>query len=709
MFTRRFELLAGAALALAGLVFPACTTGMQPTPDAGLIEPFVDGAFTCLYAEARACVGSVHYSCEPEPGGEFLRTIRVDCSTVMMEGRPSVCHRELGCTLCRPGDVFCVDGNVVTCDDTGTAYDLTEECNIEEGVVCQQGRCQNLCQVALDQRSYLGCEFYGVDLDNAGIDRLRNASAQQYSIVVSNPSGQPTEVVVERNNAPVGAEPDLEIVARQTVLPGDLEIFDLPRREVDGSSSFGPCAADSECLHGEACWCAGGIGIDDPGEHRDCRCRVRAEANGINDGTHSALSSHAYRVRSVLPVIAYQFNPLDNVGVFSNDASLLLPVSAIGRRYTVVGWPQTIADSVIASEDFDPSTDDEDLRAFLTIVGSAPATHVTVTLGPEVRRVIGLGGRPDGIAGEVWEFDIGPFDVINLETGGFNADFTGTIVEATNPVAVFSGGEASDAPRFDSLLNRQCCADHLEEQLFPQDTLGTRFYIGRMPPRTVALNAAFTDPTVDSVGEFNEPEYVRVVAVETGTTQITTTLPPPDDYVELEQGESVILTATQNFQMMATRAIAVLQVLPSQEAVGIPYYYPGGDPAIIAVPPVEQYRDEYVFLTPLLYAFDFVTITAPRTAQILLDEQPLTDFACTVSPADGIRRRDGDPPPDWVVYQCQLTFPDVDGRNAVYDGDQTGDGYHTLRASAEVGVVVYGFDAYVSYAYAAGLDLDPIE
>src|SRR5690606_16199789 len=133
---------------------------------------------------------------------------------------------------------------------------------------------------------------------------------------------------------------------------------------------------------------------------------------------------------------------------------------------------------------------DEDLRAFLSIVGTEAGTHVTVTLGPEVRRVIGLGGRPDGVPGDVWEFDIGPFDVINLETGGFNADFTGTIVEASRPVSVFTGSEASDAPRFDTLANRQCCADHLEEQIFPNDTLGQRFYIGRMPPRTVALNAA---------------------------------------------------------------------------------------------------------------------------------------------------------------------------------------------------------------------------
>jgi hypothetical protein len=454
----------------------------------------------------------------------------------------------------------------------------------------------------------------------------------------------------------------------------------------------------------------------------------------MNDGTHSAITSNAYRVTSRLPIIAYQFNPLDNVGVFSNDASLLLPTSAYGTEYTVVGWPQTIADVSDGpcapvtnaceapytcnggtcshpDQDFDPSTTDEDLRAFTTIVGTIQGTHVTVRLGQYINRAIGLAGYEDGAEGDVWEFDIGPFDVINLETGGFNADFTGTTIEATNPVAVFTGSEASDAPRFTMIGNRQCCADHLEDQLFPNDTLGSRFFIGRGLPRSPALNNAFLDPTIDSVGEPNEPEYVRIVAVEDGLTTIHTTLPQPDDIIQLDRGESVILDALQDFEITTedNRRIAVLQVTASQEAVGIPNYYPGGDPDIIAVAPVAQYRRDYVFLTPSLYAFDFVTVIAPRQAEVLLDEIDIDEWMCDVGPADGIERRVDDPPPEWVVYRCQLSFPDVPGRNQpVLDGIQN-DGYHTLRSNEAIGVVVGGFDAFVSYAYTGGLNLDPIQ
>ena len=75
-----------------------------------------------------------------------------------------------------------------------------------------------------------------------------------------------------------------------------------------------------------------------------------------------------------MPIVAYQFNPLENANVFSNDASLLLPTPALvasGLSYVVAGWPQTIARTD------DPATNfDRDLRAFLTVVGTQNGTRV---------------------------------------------------------------------------------------------------------------------------------------------------------------------------------------------------------------------------------------------------------------------------------------------------------------------------------------------
>jgi hypothetical protein len=616
-----------------------------------------EDTFVCTDESLVACIGGVHHSCPRV--GEFLELRKVDC-----EAQGLVCVPELECATCVPDKLGCDEHRVVRCSSDGEELEVVEECDLEAGFTCDAGRCVSLCVKAQSERSYVGCEFFAVDLDNATISEIHDASRQQFAVVVSNLHDIPIEVTVEANEAPFGEPARAVEVSRSLVPPGDLEVFALPRREVDGSTP-----------------------------------------DGYNDGTHTAVSSNAYRVTASRPIIAYQFNPLDNVDVFSNEASLLLPTSAIGSNYTVVGWPQTIGDSDEPSQDFDSTTSDEDLRAFLTVVGTRDGTRLTIDLGPDVVRVLGAGPIPESGPGDSLVLDIGPFDVVNLETQGFMADFTGSVIRATEPVSVFVGSEASDVPIFEGYETRQCCADHLEEQLLPDETLGTQFVISRMPSRAAALNDAFLDPTA-SVAEGNEPEWIRVVAVSEEPTEVTATLPRPYNRFVLQQHQGEILRADQDFMLEADRPIAILQALPSQEVVGIPKQYPGGDPAIIAVPPVEQYRDSYIFLTPDKYAFDFITITAGFTTRILLDGTPLPDH-CTTHPADGIEREPDDPDPVWVIHRCQLSFPDVVSTPVpkIEDGLQS-DGVHTIVADQPVGLFVYGFDRFVSYAYAGGLNLD---
>jgi hypothetical protein len=140
---------------------------------------------------------------------------------------------------------------------------------------------------------------------------------------------------------------------------------------------------------------------------------------------------------------------------------------------------------------------------------------------------------------------------------------------------------------------------------------------------------------------------------------------------------------------------------------------PGGDPSLVLVPPVEQFRREYVFLTPDKYAFDFLTVLAPKDTQLLLDGAPFEPSSCDRaavppprSPVTGATSGDG-----FEIWRCQLSFPTIDpsqpsGRQ-ISPGRQN-DGVHRLQASRPVGLVVYGFDAFVSYAYAAGTELEAL-
>lgn len=635
--------------------------------------------FACTSETARGCDGNVHVQCKRN--GEFVEAIETDCAA-----KGQICDAERVCITCRPGrrcrdcsgqGFDCNPDIVEECTEDGSGWAEAETCGGPDlPEVCSNGQCVNACMLAQSQESYAGCEFYAADLDNAALDDVSNASAQQYAVVVANPQRVPVKVRVEQNDAEYGQEIVRTMVAEERVAPGDLYVFKLPRREVDGSS-----------------------------------------ATGINDGTHTAVSSNAYRVVSDYPISAYQFNPLENYKVFSNDASLLLPVNALGNKYTVVAWPQTIGDSKNPDEDFDNTSSSEDLRSFLTVIGTKEKTNVRIELGRQVNEIVRAPYVEVSRPGEVLELEIGPFDVINLETKALNADFTGTLVEASAPVAVFVGSEASDVPMFDAYPKRQCCADHLEEQLLPDRNASTQYIIGRMPPRARALNNAALPGAPLGVAELNEPEWIRVVSISEEPTRVRTTLDKPDDDFMLAPRGEVILRADRDFVLDSDKPVHVLEALASQGVTGIPKQYPGGDPSIITVPPVDQFRRDYIFLTPDKYAFDFVTIIAPLDARIELDGEPLPSSCESTDPADALQSATGEGPL-WVVHRCQLAFPQVTNGTSpgglmggssptpveIFPGEQD-DGTHTIVSDREIAIIVYGFDRFVSYAYVGGLNL----
>ena len=134
----------------------------------------------------------------------------------------------------------------------------------------------------------------GVDLDNAFVPGGRSgyydAQGAQYAIAVANPPEAPRDAIVEiwyKEGGEVGKVPfdvDGNPLPVEPLKPGDLRVYRLPQRNVNGT----------------------------------------------------VLAALAYRVTSSVPIIAYQFNPLENEEVFSNDASLLLPATLLGRDYIVM-------------------------------------------------------------------------------------------------------------------------------------------------------------------------------------------------------------------------------------------------------------------------------------------------------------------------------------------------------------------------------------
>jgi hypothetical protein len=369
--------------------------------------------------------------------------------------------------------------------------------------------------------------------------------------------------------------------------------------------------------------------------------------------------------------------------------------------YAVLGWPQTIATTDDPDTNFS-STNPSDLRAFLTLVGTRPDTHVRVKT---TTRIIGGGPIPETEAGGELELTLGPFEVANLETDDFNADFTGTVVSADGPVVAFTGSEASDAPFFDTLRDRNCCADHLEEQLDHVRTAGQRFVATVSPNRARAIKAAGA-----AIGVADQVEYFRVIATTERGATITTSLEGELRELQLSGlGAFADLSSTHHFLLESDAPVALASISPSQEEANLPNDLPGGDPSLVIVPPIEQFRNNYVFLTPDKYSFDFVRIIASPTTGVALDGRLVAQNPdCVSAPADGLTDVQRAGPPPLVVYSCQLSFPKIDDTQPRPDNLSLGlqnDGVHRILANEPVGVIVDGFDYFVSYAYAAGTDL----
>ena len=577
--------------------------------------------------------------------------------------RELVCVDGDGCRACFPDTRSCAGLDVVRCRPDGSGTDVIATCGDDDDV-CFGGTCVNACVLAAETESYEGCEYWAVDLDNAVVSTFGAASAQQFSVVLSNPGMLAATARVEAyctdaDAATAGCligEP-YTVAGPFTVLPGDLTIVDLDARELDGSSS-----------------------------------------PELNDGPGTFVSHHAYRIASSTPLIAYQFNPLENVGVFSNDASLLLPTEALDGRYMVLSWPQTLA----LTEESETNAG-IDLRAFLTIVGIEDDTAVTIDLRTDI---LGGGGIEPALAGDRLDLVVDRFEVVNLETDGFNADFTGTSITATAPVAVYTGSEASDAPRFDTLAGRQCCADHLEEQLFPEVSFGQRFVAVKTPLRSQVIAEAGWDVQVVP----DEPEYWRIVAT-TEDTQVITNLPPPNNEFFLQRGESVIFESERDFVVRSDEPIGFGQFPASQLATGIPSTLPGGerppggDPSYMVVPPLEQWRTNYLFLVPNQYAYDYLLIAAPATAELRYDHIPLANVLdCEYEPIGTLPTGPVETPVEYVAIRCPLSYPTPEGPGLQDDG------VHLLESTngEAFGLMVWGWDSFVSYGYPGGSNLEPI-
>lgn len=539
---------------------------------------------------------------------------------------PQICAPGFGCADCLPGGTGCVGNAVHECDAEGKPTGpLVETCDGDAGLTCDKGECKTGCEIAADSPSNVGCEFWAVDLDQQ--DGFNDPASIPWGLAFSNTGDIAANITIEINDAPYGEPLSLTVVEQETVPPNSLLALNMPTRELDCGVMPNDYASPGTCL-----------------------------------------SSRAFRIRSSAPIIAYQFNVFENS--YSNDASLLLPTKALGTKYRVLGWGA--GHPVKLDFGFDILD-----RSYVTIVGTEEGTQVTVNPSWRIKGNPPIDATP---AGGTITVNLGPFDVLNLETDDGTlqdpvetiTDLSGTAVTSTKPVAVFTGVESTAAPGWVEIPtypgwsdDDTCCLDHLEDQLFPLESVGKNYVITRSPVR--------------STGGYREPDVIRFVgAAETAT--ITTTLPAPFDQFTLQPGEVRTTWAQNNFTAVGDKPFILGQFLISQG------YVQGaltGDPALTIFPPVEQYRSDYLILTPPSWSTNWVVISASVGSDVQLDGA--STAGCTTEPAGLV---------NGVDYQSRIC--------------PVSTGVHRITSSERFGVVAYGYGNAGSYALVGGADVKPI-
>jgi hypothetical protein len=363
---------------------------------------------------------------------------------------------------------------------------------------------------------------------------------------------------------------------------------------------------------------------------------------GLPDASldHSGLSSKAYKLTADHPIVAYQFNPLNNVGVFSNDASLLIPAHAYDVDYIAMTYP-TLTRRPTA----------HDYSGYITVVGSGPGpTTVMVTPTAAVR----AGDMVPAIAaGATHVATLNEHQTLNLSAAA-GGDLTGSTITCSQPCGVFVGHEATNLSQTSP---SPCCADHLEEQLFPSSTWGQLYVVAKSRARTTPV-----------------PDMVRVIAQRPNTT-VTFRPAQAGCAAPLARGQFCDVWITGDVEVEANEPILIGHYLASNGGLDMD----AGDPAITFAVPTEQYRNDYILLVPSQYNQSYMSIVAPATGSVSLDG---ADVTAQLMPFGS------------GAYKA--------GRIA------TTAGQHHLACGAGCGVEVYGWSDAVSFMYAGGLDLEQI-
>jgi hypothetical protein len=355
-----------------------------------------------------------------------------------------------------------------------------------------------------------------------------------------------------------------------------------------------------------------------------------------------------------------------NQATLTSEAFMVLPTDALSDDYMVVAYNSDVR--LNGSTPNQTSTPSQ-----FVVVAAEDSTTIEIT--PSVPTVLNRTRKTVTVAlnqGESYLVQADP-------RSGATNDLTGTVVRSDKPIAVFGGQQRAIVPIQDvqNLGSRDC----LIEQMTPIRTWG---------------KSAYVTPFARSSNELNVgSDLYRVIAAFDSTEVYV-----DDQFQQMLMSGQVMERPLVNAHLVrTTNPTITVQYKKTSGIGGGQDITRRGDPAMMLVPPAEQFMDKYRFISIQAYIYDFVGGRIQAVDSVYL-EQWLNVVIPTV--------RLGSLSIDGVPVD-QTKFIPIGSSTYSWARLPMRDGVHEIKADTNFGIYVYGYGDANSYGYIGGMSFRPLD
>jgi hypothetical protein len=551
-----------------------------------------------------------------------------------------------------------VDGG--TQDGPTCTDDLTTIINGDTRIVCspdeacREGSCVPACEAYAERPGSIGCEFVVPTPPSLRGSPSDGLTQPCHALFVSNDSRVPVQIEIERGGQ------TFDVTASTRLPDGTSDPADWPGVSEGGIE---PGRVAVIFLSADPASNYAGISL---------ACPVPPILSESTALLESGLAS-SWRVRTSVPITAYDIMSFGGAPSFGPSASLLLPTQAWATQYLVIHPPTNNRAGAF------------ELSHWIQVVSNAATTFQVL---PATTLVGGI-GLPTLPPATTTSIELADVSVAQWSTG---LEASGSIVTSAQPIAVYAG---SDNFCFSTPTSPGGGCDATHAQIHPIATLGSRYVAAPYTTRRADLEPESIVYRLTGVVDGTELTFDP--SIEGGPTTVSA-----GQVIDIPRsGAFSVSSQGSGFPFALAQIMGGCQLISGSRAGGSPPLFDPtreaclGDEEWVPLLSPAQYRTSYRFFTDPSFAT--TTLTVIREAD---DEGVFHEVAIgCLGAIDGWQSIDAG-----GAYQ----FAELDLVRANVGIGACRNGAHEATSPGRFGVMVWGTDYASSYGYAAGGDQTPI-